>query len=63
MYRKCCFHSTILSRETPKLPNRLTISTRAEKNVVSIALITSDISILSRANADVTEMPDVKYAS
>ena len=33
------------------------------KNVVSIALTASDISILSRVNADVTVTPDVKYAS
>ena len=32
-------------------------------NVVSIALTASDISILSRVNADVTEIPDVKYAN
>ena len=32
-------------------------------NVVSIALTASDISILSRANANVTNTPDVKYAS
>ena len=31
-------------------------------NVVSIALTASDISILSRANANVTNTPDVKYA-
>ena len=33
------------------------------KNVVSIALTASDISILSRVNADVTEMHDVKNAN
>ncbi|MEE0872038.1 MAG: hypothetical protein UIH27_01030, partial [Ruminococcus sp.] len=32
-------------------------------NVVSIALTASEISTLSRANADVTYMPDVKYAN
>ena len=32
-------------------------------NVVFIALTASDISILSRVNADVTEIPDVKYAN
>ena len=31
-------------------------------NVVSIALTVSDISILSRVNADVTFESDVKYA-
>ena len=34
-----------------------------QKNVVSIALTASDISILSRVNADVTNIPDVKYAT
>ncbi len=33
-----------------------------QKIVVSLALTASDISILSRVNADVTEIPDVKYA-
>ena len=37
--------------------------TRTKTNVVSIALTASDISILSRANADVIYTPDVKYAS
>ena len=32
-------------------------------NVVFIALTASDISILSRANTDVTVLPDVKYAT
>ena len=32
-------------------------------NVVSIALTASDISILSRVNADVTGEPEVKYAN
>ena len=32
-------------------------------NVVSIALTASDISMLSRVNADVTNTPDVKYAT
>ena len=32
-------------------------------NVISIALTASDISILSRVNADVTNIPDVKYAN
>ena len=32
-------------------------------NVVSIALTVFGISILSRANADVTDASDVKYAS
>ncbi|MEE0872670.1 MAG: hypothetical protein UIH27_04250, partial [Ruminococcus sp.] len=32
-------------------------------NVVSIALTASDISILSRVNADVTNIPNVKYAT
>ena len=32
-------------------------------NVVSIALTASEISTLSRANADVTYTPDVKYAN
>ena len=32
-------------------------------NVISIALTASDISILARANADVTYIPNVKYAS
>ena len=54
---------SILSREAPTLPKYPTLSTRAKINVVSIALTTSDFSILSRANADVTEIPDVKYAS
>ena len=87
--------------QTPTLPMRPTLSTRAKKrvekspsttqhcslsgrflgyslrefglrrplemtcigNVVSIALTVSDISILSRVNADVTVTPDVKYAS
>ena len=33
------------------------------ENVVSIALTASGISILSRANADVTNAPDIKYAT
>ncbi|MEE0874608.1 MAG: hypothetical protein UIH27_14230 [Ruminococcus sp.] len=32
-------------------------------NGISIALTASDISILARANADVTYIPNVKYAS
>ena len=32
-------------------------------NVVFIAIRASDISILSRANTDVTDTPDVKYAN
>ena len=32
-------------------------------NVVSIALTASDRAMTSRVNADVTEIPDVKYAS
>ena len=54
---------SILSRETPTLPKYPTLSTRTEINVVSIALTTSDFSILSRANTDVTEIPDVKYTN
>ena len=34
-----------------------------QKNVVSIALAASVISILSRVNAEVTVTPDVKYAT
>ncbi|MEE0874376.1 MAG: hypothetical protein UIH27_13055 [Ruminococcus sp.] len=34
-----------------------------QENAVSIALTASDISILARANAVVTNTPDVKYAS
>ncbi|MEE0874434.1 MAG: hypothetical protein UIH27_13350 [Ruminococcus sp.] len=45
------------------LPIHPTLSTRADRGGTPIALTASDISILSRVNAEVTVTPDVKYAN
>ena len=51
------------SRETPTLSIYPTLSTRTDRGGTPIALTASDISILARANADVTNALDVKYAT
>ncbi len=39
------------------------LSTRADRGGTPIALTASDISIPARVNTDVTNTPDVKYAT
>ncbi|MEE0872342.1 MAG: hypothetical protein UIH27_02585 [Ruminococcus sp.] len=49
--------------QTPTLSVNPRLSTRADCGGTPIALTVSDISIVARANADETVIPDVKYAT